>query len=87
LLDNLIAVYRSAGDVFFFVVGNIEDNELILLTVLNGIYDTMSKLVTYRSFIAFDDWFVGTIVEPIHAIWIIVLFWKTLTILHLQLMK
>jgi len=43
--DNVIAVYRSSADVFFYVCGGYEENELILVSVLNAFYDAIGKLL------------------------------------------
>jgi len=45
LWESLIGVYRSSADVFFYVIGSSEENELILLSVLNALYDAISKLL------------------------------------------
>lgn len=42
MLDGLICVYRSNVDVFFYVIGSQEENELILVSFLNGLYDAFS---------------------------------------------
>ena len=42
LLDGLICVYRSNVDLFFYVIGSSQENELILQSVLNCVYDAFS---------------------------------------------
>ncbi|KAI6196638.1 Coatomer subunit zeta [Aphelenchoides besseyi] len=45
LLDGLICVYRSNVDLFFYVIGNHQENELILVSVLNALYDSFSTVL------------------------------------------
>ena len=42
MLDNLTIVYRSNVDVFFYVIGSTSENEIILVSVLNCLYDSLS---------------------------------------------
>ncbi|KAL1932270.1 hypothetical protein VTP01DRAFT_9326 [Rhizomucor pusillus] len=48
LYDNQVVLYRSNIDVFFYVVGSMEENELILLSMLNAFYDAVSTLLRYQ---------------------------------------
>jgi hypothetical protein len=45
LLDGLICVYRSNVDLFFYVIGSHQENELILVSVLNALYDAFSTML------------------------------------------
>ncbi|KAE9550557.1 hypothetical protein FO519_006215 [Halicephalobus sp. NKZ332] len=45
LLDGLICVYRSNVDLFFYVIGSANENELILCSVLNCLYDSVSTVL------------------------------------------
>jgi len=45
MLDGLICVYRSNVDLFFYVVGGAEENELILSNVLNCLFDSISTVL------------------------------------------
>jgi len=45
LLENTVALYRSGADVTFVVVGNTQENELILNEVLDGLFDSLSILL------------------------------------------
>ena len=45
LLDGLVCVYRSNVDLFFYVIGSAQENELILLSVLNCFYDSISTVL------------------------------------------
>ncbi|KAL7072899.1 hypothetical protein ACQ4LE_008193 [Meloidogyne hapla] len=46
LFDGFICVYRSNVDLFFYVIGSSNENELILQSVLNCFYDEFYKNVT-----------------------------------------
>eukprot|EP01117_Protostelium_nocturnum_P005431 TRINITY_DN1968_c0_g1_i2.p1 TRINITY_DN1968_c0_g1~~TRINITY_DN1968_c0_g1_i2.p1 ORF type:complete len:174 (-),score=51.60 TRINITY_DN1968_c0_g1_i2:66-587(-) len=43
--ENTISVYKNSADVYFYVVGGYEENELILSSVLNALYDAISTLL------------------------------------------
>ncbi|CAI8054686.1 Coatomer subunit zeta-1 [Geodia barretti] len=43
--DGVTAVYRSNVDLFFYVLGAQGENELMLMGVLNGLYDTISYVL------------------------------------------
>lgn len=45
MLDNLTIVYRSNIDLFFYVVGSTQENEIILVSVLNCLYDALSQIL------------------------------------------
>ncbi|VDN01363.1 unnamed protein product [Thelazia callipaeda] len=45
LLDGLICVYRSNVDLFFYIMGGADENELILITALNCLYDSISLVL------------------------------------------
>ncbi|CAH3134124.1 unnamed protein product [Pocillopora meandrina] len=45
MLDGLTCVYRSNVDLFFYVMGSSNENELILVSVLNAFYDAISQLL------------------------------------------
>ncbi|KAI6226219.1 Origin recognition complex subunit 2 [Aphelenchoides fujianensis] len=45
LLDGLICVYRSNVDLFFYVIGTHQENELILVSVLNALYESFSTVL------------------------------------------
>ncbi|KAG1681223.1 Coatomer subunit zeta-1 [Nymphon striatum] len=45
MLDGLTCVYRSSVDLFFYVMGSSRENELILVSVLNGLYDAVSQIL------------------------------------------
>ncbi|XP_072020181.1 coatomer subunit zeta-1-like isoform X2 [Amphiura filiformis] len=45
MLDGLTCVYRSNVDLFFYVVGSSQENELILVSVLNCLYDAVSQIL------------------------------------------
>ena len=43
MFDNMIVVYRNSCDVWFYVVGNQTENELILVNALMALYDALSN--------------------------------------------
>ncbi|XP_064648090.1 coatomer subunit zeta-1-like isoform X2 [Lineus longissimus] len=45
MLEGLTCVYRSNVDLYFYVVGNQQGNELILVSVLNCLYDSISSML------------------------------------------
>ncbi|CAF0733829.1 unnamed protein product [Brachionus calyciflorus] len=45
MLDNLTIVYRSIVDLFFYVIGSTSDNEIMLVSVLNCLYDSISQIL------------------------------------------
>ncbi|KAI9145026.1 coatomer protein [Paraphysoderma sedebokerense] len=45
LFDNQVVVYRSNIDVIFYVIGSLEENEVMLTTVLNTFYDSIGLVL------------------------------------------
>ncbi|XP_077968428.1 coatomer subunit zeta-1-like [Styela clava] len=45
LLEGLTVVYKNNVDLFFYVVGSSQENELMLMSVLNCIFDTMNIIL------------------------------------------
>jgi len=45
MLEGLTCVYRSNVDLFFYVVGSQQENELILVSVLNCLYDAINQML------------------------------------------
>ena len=45
MFEGLTCVYRSNVDLFFYVVGSSQENELILASVLNALYDSISQIL------------------------------------------
>lgn len=45
--EGVTAVYRSNVDLFFYVLGAQGENELMLMGVLNGLYDTINSILRY----------------------------------------
>lgn len=45
MLDGLTVVYKSNVDLFFYVMGSTQENELILLSVLNCLYDSIATIL------------------------------------------
>jgi len=46
LNGNFVTVFRTDGDMFFYVTGGAEENELILFEVLNTFCDTLLKHIS-----------------------------------------
>lgn len=44
MLDNLTIVYRSHMDLFFYVIGSTNENEIILVSVLNCLFEALTQL-------------------------------------------
>ncbi|XP_052059236.1 coatomer subunit zeta-1-like isoform X1 [Mytilus californianus] len=45
MFEGLTCVYRSNVDLFFYVVGSSQENELILASVLNALYESVSQIL------------------------------------------
>jgi len=45
MLENTICVFRAGIDVIFYVVGPVEENELILVCVLDAIYESLNGVL------------------------------------------
>lgn len=45
LVDGYTAVFKQSGDVIFFVVGGADENELILVAVLDALFDAVASLL------------------------------------------
>ena len=45
VLENTVAVFRQSMDVVLFIVGSSNENELILASVLDGLYVSLSMLL------------------------------------------
>jgi hypothetical protein len=45
MLDSQMCLYRSSADVFFYVQGPLEENELVLQAVLTALFEAISILL------------------------------------------
>ena len=45
MLGNLTIVYRSSVDLFFYVIGSTNENEIMLVSVLNCLFDALSQIL------------------------------------------
>eukprot|EP00854_Cymbomonas_tetramitiformis_P021220 gene21220-25496_t len=45
MFDNVITVFKFVSDLHFYVTGNQDENELILVTVLQALFDAISLLL------------------------------------------
>ncbi|VDP83806.1 unnamed protein product [Schistosoma mattheei] len=43
MLDGATCVYRNVGDLYFYVVGDANENELLLVSALQCLYDSVSQ--------------------------------------------
>ncbi len=48
LLDNMVCVFRTGIDVVMFVLGAIDENEIILSTVLDTMFHTLNTILRNR---------------------------------------
>ncbi|KAI8874421.1 hypothetical protein GQ42DRAFT_159776 [Ramicandelaber brevisporus] len=46
LIDGQLVFYRIVGDVYFYLVGHPDENEILLSSVLNGFVDAVIQLVS-----------------------------------------
>lgn len=44
VIDGRVVVYRNNLDVFLYMVGSADENELMLSSVLNAFYDTLGTM-------------------------------------------
>ncbi|GCB67292.1 hypothetical protein scyTo_0012125 [Scyliorhinus torazame] len=44
-LEGLTVIYKSSVDLYFYIVGNPQENELMLMTVLNCLFDSLSQML------------------------------------------
>ncbi|XP_028841013.1 coatomer subunit zeta-2 isoform X2 [Denticeps clupeoides] len=44
-LEGMTIVYKSSIDIFFYVVGSAQENELMLMAVLNCLFDSLSQIL------------------------------------------
>eukprot|EP01091_Cochliopodium_minus_P017838 TRINITY_DN7088_c0_g1_i2.p1 TRINITY_DN7088_c0_g1~~TRINITY_DN7088_c0_g1_i2.p1 ORF type:complete len:120 (+),score=34.55 TRINITY_DN7088_c0_g1_i2:238-597(+) len=45
MLDKVISVYKQTGDVYFYIIGGHDENELILENTLETIQETLNNLL------------------------------------------
>lgn len=45
MFDDVLVVYKCLGDLMFYVTGSQEENELILYSVLQAFYESVSILL------------------------------------------
>lgn len=45
MFEGLTCVYKSNVDLFFYVIGSSQENELILASVLNAMYDSVNQIL------------------------------------------
>ena len=52
MFEGMVVVYRSIVDLFFYVLGSPVDNELVLMSVLDSVYNAVSQIL--RKYILFE---------------------------------
>ena len=45
MLDGMTCLYKSNVDLFFYVIGSGQENELLLMSVLDCLYTTVSSIL------------------------------------------
>ena len=45
MFDSVVSVYKTIGDINFYVTGDQDENEIILLTVLQAFYEAVTMLL------------------------------------------
>lgn len=45
MFDSVVVVYKYIGDLMFYVTGSQDENELVLYTVLQAFYETVTILL------------------------------------------
>mmetsp|Transcript_15705 Transcript_15705/g.27916 ORF Transcript_15705/g.27916 Transcript_15705/m.27916 type:complete len:178 (-) Transcript_15705:173-706(-) len=45
MLENSVCVYRPGIDVMFYIVGAMDENELVLVSVLDAMYDALNGIL------------------------------------------
>lgn len=45
MLDGMTVLYKSNVDLYFYVLGGQHENELLLMSVLNCVYDSISQIM------------------------------------------
>merc|ERR1712173_99064 len=45
MLDNMTILYKSKVDLYFYVIGGPKENELLLMSVLNCVFESLSLIL------------------------------------------
>ena len=45
MLDGMTCLYKSSVDLFFYVIGSGQENELLLMSVLDCLFNTVSNIL------------------------------------------
>lgn len=51
MFEGMICVYRTNVDLFFYVIGSVDENELVLMNQLDSVYNSISQIL--RKYILF----------------------------------
>ena len=49
MFDSVVSVFKTIGDISFYVTGDQDENEIVLLTVLQAFYEAVTLLLRYAS--------------------------------------
>lgn len=45
MFDDVVVVYKALGDLMFYVAGDADENEVVLLSVLQAFYESINMLL------------------------------------------
>jgi len=45
IYDSYLCVYKNRGDIYLYIISEIEENELIMLSLLNGLEEAIGDLI------------------------------------------
>ncbi|XP_023338420.1 coatomer subunit zeta-1-like [Eurytemora carolleeae] len=45
MFEGMICVYRTNVDLFFYVIGSVDENELVLMNQLDSVYNSISQIL------------------------------------------
>ena len=55
MLESIVAVYRSTEGVTYYLVGGMDENELLLASVLSAFMESLSTLLRYVQGLPFPN--------------------------------
>ena len=54
LIDKSVILYKNNLDVFFYVVGSLDENELILGNILELLVESLSEVIKFATFLTIE---------------------------------
>nr|DBA32757.1 TPA: hypothetical protein GDO54_000524 [Pyxicephalus adspersus] len=63
LLEGLTVVYKSSIDLYFYVIGSSHENELMLMAVLNCLFDSLSQMLRYGDDVPLTEQTVSQVLQ------------------------